>query len=52
MGGLLYALVEGQSQEEALSLAVACAAATVQSPGTELLQRADAYTILKQVKAT
>jgi 6-phosphofructokinase 2 len=52
MGGLLYALVEGKSQSEALSLAVACAAATVQSPGTELLQREEVYKILKKVKVT
>jgi 6-phosphofructokinase 2 len=52
MGGLLYALAGGKSQSEALSLAVACAAATVQSPGTELLQREEVYKILKEVKVT
>ncbi len=50
MGGLLYALAGGQSQSAALSLAVACAATTVQSPGTELLQKAEVYTTLKGVK--
>lgn len=49
LGGLVAALAQGQSPEEALRLGLACGAGTVQQPGTELFDPEQLPALMAQI---
>jgi len=49
VAGLVFALSEGRSLEDGLLLAVACGAAALITPGTEMVRRADADRLYEEL---
>lgn len=50
LGGLIWALAQGKSENEAFRVAVAAGTAAVMSPGTELCREADVKRLLSKVE--